>query len=59
MSLLAIHTAFFGDNSWILPMAARFIIDRSGIVGYAEVAPAHTVRAEPEDTIAALKEIQS
>jgi hypothetical protein len=40
-------------------MAARFIIDRSGIVGYAEVAPAHTVRAEPEDTIAALKEIQS
>jgi peroxiredoxin len=48
-----------GDVSWTLPMAARFIIDRSGIVRYAEVTTDHTVRPEPEDTIAALKEIQS
>jgi peroxiredoxin len=48
-----------GDDSWTLPMAARFIIDRSGIVRYAEVTPDHTVRPEPEDTIAELKEIQS
>lgn len=46
-----------GNDSWTLPMAARFIIDRGGIVRYAEVTPDHTVRPEPEDTIAALKEI--
>jgi peroxiredoxin len=48
-----------GDDSWTLPMAARFIIDRGGIVRYAEVTTNHTVRPEPEDTIAALKDIQS
>ena len=48
-----------GDDSWSLPMPASFIIDPSGIVRYAEATPDHTVRPEPEDTIAALKEIQS
>ena len=48
-----------GDDSWTLPLPARFIIDRGGIVRYAEVTPDHTVRPEPEDTIAALKEIKS
>jgi peroxiredoxin len=40
-------------------MPARFIIDRNGIIRYADVAPDHTVRPEPEDTIAVLREIQS
>ena len=48
-----------GDDSWTLPMASRFIVDRDGIVRYAEVKPDHTVRPEPEDTIAALKELRS
>ena len=46
-----------GDNSWSLPMPARYIIDREGIVRYAEVEPDHTVRPEPEHTIAALREL--
>ena len=46
-----------GDDSWNLPMPARYIIDREGLVRYAEVSPDHTVRPEPEDTIAALKEL--
>ena len=46
-----------GDDSWSLPMPARYIIDREGLVRYAEVSPDHTVRPEPEDTIAALKEL--
>ena len=48
-----------GDDSWTLPLPARYIIDRSGIVRYAEVEADYTVRPEPEDTIAALKELQS
>jgi peroxiredoxin len=38
-------------------MPATYIIDREGLVRYAEVSPDHTVRPEPEDTIAALKEL--
>jgi peroxiredoxin len=46
-----------GDDSWNLPMPARYIIDQTGIVRYAEVEPDYTVRPEPESTIAALKEL--
>ncbi len=46
-----------GDNSWTLPLPARYIIDRDGIVRYAEVNVDYTVRPEPESTIAALKEL--
>ena len=44
-----------GDNSWTLPLPARYIIDRKGIARYAEVSVDYTVRPEPENTIAALK----
>ena len=46
-----------GDDSWTLPLPARYIIDRKGIVRYAEVNVDYTVRPEPEHTIAALKEL--
>jgi len=46
-----------GDDSWTLPLPARYIIDRKGIVRYAEVNVDYTVRPEPENTIAALKEL--
>ena len=44
-----------GDDTWTLPMPARFIIDRSAIIRYAQVDPDYTIRPEPEHTIAALK----
>lgn len=44
-----------GDDSWTLPMPARFIIDRDAIIRYAQVDPDYTVRPEPEHTIDALK----
>ncbi len=44
-----------GDDSWTLPMPARFIIDRGAIIRYAQVDPDYTVRPEPEHTIDALK----
>lgn len=46
-----------GDDSWTLPLPARYIIDRKGMVRYAEVNVDYTVRPEPENTIAALNEL--
>jgi peroxiredoxin len=48
-----------GDASWTLPMPARFIIDRGGIIRYAEADPDYTRRPEPEDTLQALKALQT
>ena len=44
-----------GDDTWTLPLPARYIIDRDGTIRSAEVSVDYTVRPEPEDTIAALK----
>lgn len=49
---------FNGDDSWTLPMPGRFIIDRSGIIRYAEVNPDYTIRPEPEETISVLKQLR-
>ncbi|MFQ5709041.1 MAG: peroxiredoxin-like family protein [bacterium] len=46
-----------GDDSWTLPMPARFIIDQKSIIRYAEVNPDYTERPEPEETVAALKAV--
>ena len=44
-----------GDDSWTLPLPARLIIDENGIIRYAEINADYTVRPEPEETMAALK----
>jgi peroxiredoxin len=44
-----------GDASWQLPMPARFVIDRKGVIRYAQADPDYTVRPEPEETVAFLK----
>jgi peroxiredoxin len=44
-----------GDDSWTLPLAARFIIDREAVIRYAEVDADYTVRPDPEHTLKALK----
>jgi peroxiredoxin len=49
---------FNGDDSWTLPMPGRFVIDRSGIIRYAEVNPDYTVRPEPEETVPVLKKLR-
>jgi peroxiredoxin len=40
---------FNGNLLWTLPMPARFIIDKQGIIINAEVEPDYTIRPEPED----------
>jgi peroxiredoxin len=38
-----------------LPIPARFVIDREGIVRVAESDPDYTTRPEPADTLEALR----
>ena len=46
-----------GDDSWVLPIPARFIVDSEGIIRYAEADPDYMIRPEPEDTLAALRDL--
>lgn len=45
---------FNGDPSWTLPIPARFIVDCTGRIRYANADPDYTVRPEPSDTVEAL-----
>ncbi len=45
--------AFNGDDSWTLPMPARYVIGSDGVILYAEINPDYTQRPEPQDMLAA------
>ena len=46
-----------GNDAWIIPIPAAFVVDRVGIVRYAFVEPRFVKRAEPSDIIAVLKQL--
>ena len=48
---------FNGDDSWTLPMPARYVVGRDGIVITADFDPDYTVRPEPQKTVDDLKRI--
>jgi len=48
---------FNGNDSWVLPMAARFIVDNKGIIINAEVNVDHTLRPEPDEIIELMKSL--
>jgi peroxiredoxin len=48
---------FNGDNSWRLPMPARFIIDRNAIIRSVDADPDYTMRPEPSATVEALRNL--
>jgi peroxiredoxin len=50
---------FNGDDSWTLPMPARFVIDSHTIIRSADVNPDYTVRPEPSATIEVLKALKA
>lgn len=50
---------FNGDDSWTLPMPARFILDQTSTILSAEANPDYTVRPEPEETIKVLKSLSA
>jgi peroxiredoxin len=44
-----------GDDSWSLPIPARFVVDRTGIVRVADVDVDYTRRPEASKTVADLR----
>ncbi len=51
--------AFNGDDSWTLPMPARYVIGQDGLIAYAEINPDYTRRPEPSDLLPILKTLTS
>lgn len=48
-----------GDESWSLPMPARFIVDQRGVIQNADVNLDHSVRPEPATAVEALKKLRT
>jgi len=46
-----------GDDSWTLPMPARFVVDRAGVIQSSDVDPDYTRRTEPSATLAVLRSL--
>lgn len=44
-----------GDDSWTLPMPARYVIDQKGIIRYASTDTDYTRRPEPEEALEILE----
>lgn len=47
-----------GDDSWTLPMPARYLVGGDGIVRWASVSPDYTRRPDPVETLQALEEMR-
>ena len=48
---------FNADGTWRLPMPARYVIDASSTIRWSNVSPDYTVRPEPAETIAFIREM--
>jgi len=46
-----------GDNSWLLPAPATFVIAGDGIIRDARVDADHTSRIDPDEIVAAMRAI--
>ncbi len=46
-----------GDDSWTLPMPARFVVGQDGEIKAADVHPDYTKRPEPSKTVDDLRKI--
>jgi len=48
-----------GDDSYLLPIPAVFVLDKGGIIQWVHVAYDHTDLALPEEILAAVKTIKN
>jgi peroxiredoxin len=46
-----------GDGTWRLPIPARFVIDRQGIIRAVNADPDYTRRPEPAQTVQILRQL--
>lgn len=51
--------AFNGEPSWMLPMPARYVIGRDGVIEYAEITPDYTQRPEPCELFPILQKLNA
>ncbi len=49
---------FNGDDTWTLPMPARYVVNQEGIIVAADFDPDYTHRPEPSKTIEDLKKLR-
>ncbi len=47
-----------GDGAWRLPVPARFVIDRNGIIHAVDADPDYTRRSEPTQTVQILQDLR-
>lgn len=47
-----------GDDSWTLPLPTRYVIGRDGMIAAAQTNTDHTLRPEPEETLAVLRRLR-
>lgn len=47
-----------GDGTWRLPIPARFVIDRTGVIRAADADPDYTRRPEPATTVEVLQTLR-
>jgi peroxiredoxin len=52
-------TVFNGEDSWTLPMPARYVIGKDGVIAYAEVNADYTRRPEPSDIFPVLERLKA
>jgi len=50
--------AFDGEDSWTLPMPARYVIGQDGVIAYAEINPDYTRRPDPSDVFPVLDQLK-
>ena len=50
---------FHDEPAFRLPMPARYVLDQRGRIRAADVNPDYTVRPEPEDTVAIVRQLQA
>jgi len=48
-----------GDDSYQLPLPATYVINQQGIISYAFVSEDYTKRAEPQDVLNSIKELNN
>jgi peroxiredoxin len=49
---------FNGEDSWTLPMPARYVIGQDGLIAYAEVNPDYTLRPDPSELLPTLDRLK-
>ena len=48
-----------GEDSWTLPMPARYVVGTDGVIAYAEVNPDYTRRPDPSELLPALRRLRT